>query len=99
MASLGVFIRDMPQINQLILMAWMYLTPIFFPESNIPAGYQWMIKWNPMAPLIRSYRRILLDGEQPDWNGLSLTLAFALICFVAGYWWFHRTKKAFADVL
>ena len=99
MASLGVFIRDMPQINQLILMAWMYLTPIFFPESNIPAGYQWMINWNPMAPLIRSYRRILLDGEAPDWRGLSLTLSFALACFVVGYWWFHRTKKAFADVL
>lgn len=99
MASLGVFIRDMPQINQLWLMAWMYLTPIFFPENNIPPQYQWMIKFNPMAPLIRSYRRILLEGRMPDWGGLSFTLAVAVVFFVFGYWWFERTKKAFADVL
>ncbi len=99
MASLGVFIRDMPQINQLWLMAWMYLTPIFFPENNIPSQYQWMIKCNPMAPLIRSYRRILLEGRMPDWSGLSFTLMVAVIFFVFGYWWFERTKKAFADVL
>ncbi|MFN7927809.1 MAG: ABC transporter permease [Blastocatellia bacterium] len=99
MASLGVFLRDMPQINQLALMAWMYLTPIFFPETLIPPAYAWLIKYNPMAPLIRSYRRILLEGQLPDWRGLSFTCAFAGVCFVVGYWWFQRTKKAFADLL
>jgi lipopolysaccharide transport system permease protein len=99
MASLGVFIRDMPQFNQLALTAWMYLTPILYPENIIPQKYQWMVDLNPMAPLIRSYRRILLDGKAPDWRGLIVTMAFALVCFVFGYWWFERTKKAFADIL
>jgi len=99
MASLGVFIRDMPQFNQLLLMAWMYLTPIFYPENIIPDQYRWLVNLNPMAPLIRSYRRILLEGRMPDWRGLGYTLAFAIVCFVVGYWWFVRTKKAFADVL
>ncbi|MFN7949469.1 MAG: ABC transporter permease [Blastocatellia bacterium] len=99
MASLGVFIRDMPQFNQLLLMAWMYLTPIFYPENIIPNQYRWLVNLNPMAPLIRSYRRILLEGRLPDWAGLGYTLAFAVVCFVFGYWWFVRTKKAFADVL
>lgn len=99
MASLGVFIRDMPQVNQLLLMAWMYLTPIFYPEDRIPPQYNWLVNFNPMAPLIRSYRRILLEGRWPDWRGLGFTLAFAALCFIFGYWWFERTKKAFADVL
>jgi lipopolysaccharide transport system permease protein len=99
MASLGVFIRDMPQINQLALTTWMYLTPIFYPEILIPQKYHWMVNLNPMAPLVRSYRRILLEGRTPDWQGLSVTLAFALVCFIFGYWWFQRTKKAFADIL
>ena len=99
MASLGVFIRDMPQFNQLALTAWMYLTPIFYPEHVIPQKYQWMVNLNPMAPLIRNYRRILLEGRAPDWRGLGVTMAFALVCFVFGYWWFERTKKAFADIL
>jgi lipopolysaccharide transport system permease protein len=99
MASLGVFIRDMPQINQLTLTTWMYLTPIFYPENIIPPKYQWMVNLNPMAPLVRNYRRILLEGRAPDWRGLGVTMVFALVCFVFGYWWFQRTKKAFADIL
>lgn len=99
MASLGVFLRDMAQFNQLLFMSWMYLTPIFYPEEQIPERYRWLVEFNPMAPLIRSYRRILLEGAMPDWTGLIFTGAFALICFLIGYWWFERTKKAFADVI
>src|SRR5262245_12120986 len=99
MASLGVFIRDMPQFNQLTLQTWMYLTPIFYPENIIPQRYQWLVNLNPMAPLIRSYRRILLEGRMPDWPGLAATMIFAILCFMVGYWWFERTKRAFADVL
>jgi homopolymeric O-antigen transport system permease protein len=99
MASLGVFIRDMPQINHLTLTAWVYLTPIYYPENIIPPKYQWMVNLNPMAPLVRSYRQILLEGRAPDWRGLGVTMVFALVCFVFGYWWFQRTKKAFADIL
>jgi len=99
MASLGVFIRDMPQFNQLALSTWLYLTPIYYPENLIPSRFLWIVNLNPMAPLIRSYRRILLEGHAPDWRGLIITFVFALICFIFGYWWFERTKKAFADVL
>lgn len=99
MASLGVFIRDIREFNQLALSTWMYLTPIFYPENIIPQKYQWLVDLNPMAPLIRSYRRILLEGRMPDWRGLAITTAFAIVCFIVGYWWFERTKKAFADVL
>ena len=99
MASLGVFIRDMAQVNQLALQACMYLTPILYPESLVPPTYRWLVNWNPMAPLIRSYRQILLEGQPPDWRGLVVTVVFGLVCFGFGYWWFERTKKAFADVL
>jgi lipopolysaccharide transport system permease protein len=99
MASLGVFIRDMPQFNQLAFSIWMYLTPIFYPENLIPGRYRWMVNLNPIAPLVRSYRRVLLEDRMPDWQGLAVTVVFASLCFVLGYWWFERTKKAFADVL
>jgi ABC-type polysaccharide/polyol phosphate export permease len=77
----------------------MYLTPIFYPESIIPAHYSWIVRWNPMAPLIRSYRLCLLEGRPPDWSGLVSTIAFALLCWVAGSWWFERTRGDFADLL
>lgn len=98
-ASLGVFIRDIVQGITLVLMAWMYLTPIIYPESIVPETYRPFINLNPFTPLIRSYRLILLDGAMPDWRGLAYFTGFALFAFLFGYWWFARTRKNFADVV
>ena len=98
-ASLGVFLRDIAQGITLLLMAWMYLTPIIYPESIVPERFRWFIGINPFTALIRSYRRIFLDGLAPDWRGLLYFALIALVVFVFGYWWFARTRKNFADVI
>ena len=98
-ASLGVFIRDTAQVLGLVLMAWLYLTPIIYPEQVVPARFRPALELNPFTPLVRSYRRALLEGAQPDWTGLAYTTAFALAAFLLGYWWFARTRKNFADVI
>lgn len=98
-AGIGVYLRDTTQAVQLILMSWMYLTPIFYPESVIPPSYAWIVKWNPLAPLIRSYRLCLLEDQPPDWAGLGATMIFAVLCWLAGSWWFERTRSDFADLL
>jgi len=98
-ASLGVFLRDIAQGVSLVLMAWMFLTPIIYPESIVPAGYRTFINVNPFTALIRSHRRILLEGLPPDWLGLTYFTVFALVLFVFGYWWFARSRKNFADVI
>src|SRR6266849_4694823 len=92
-ASLGVFVRDIVQGITLVLMAWMYFTPIIYPESLVPAPYRAAVNLNPFTPLVRNYRRILLEGNGPDWAGLGYFSAFALASFLFGYWWFARTRK------
>lgn len=98
-ASLGVFMRDIAQGLNLLLMAWMFLTPIIYPESMVPETYRPFIDANPFTALVRSYRRIFLEGAAPDWPGLGYFSVFALLLFVFGYWWFARTRKNFADVI
>jgi lipopolysaccharide transport system permease protein len=98
-ASLGVFLRDIAQGITLLLMAWMYLTPIIYPESIVPERFRWFIRVNPFTSLVRSYRRVFLDGFAPDWRGLLYFSLVALVVFVFGYWWFARTRKNFADVI
>jgi lipopolysaccharide transport system permease protein len=99
LASLGVFIRDIVQGTTLVLLAWMYLTPIIYPETIVPRVYRPIIDVNPFSPLIRSYRRVIIEGVGPDWSGLLYFLAFGIITFVVGYWWFARSRKNFADVV
>jgi len=98
-ASLGVFLRDTAQVVSLLLLAWMFLTPIIYPEQIVPAQYRAFINANPFTPLVRNYRRIILEGAQPDWGGLAYFTLFALAVFVFGYWWFAKTRKNFADVI
>jgi lipopolysaccharide transport system permease protein len=98
-ASLGVFLRDISQGITLLLMAWMYLTPIIYPESIVPQRFRLFINLNPFTPLVRSYRRIFLEGAPPDWLGLAYFSGFAIVSFLVGYWWFARTRKNFADVI
>ena len=98
-AALGVFVRDTAQGLALTLTAWMYLTPILYPETIVPERYRPWLNANPWAALIRSYRRIILEGSPPDWHGLAYFAAFALLLFVAGYWWFAKNRRNFADVI
>jgi lipopolysaccharide transport system permease protein len=98
-ASLGVFLRDIAQGVTLFLMAWMYLTPIIYPESIVPEQYRPLLNLNPFVSLIRCYRRVLLEGTSPDWAGLSYFAGWALLSFLFGYWWFAKTRKNFADVI
>jgi lipopolysaccharide transport system permease protein len=98
-ASLGVFLRDITQGITLLLMAWMYLTPIIYPETIVPERLRPVINLNPFTPLVRSYRNIFLDGGAPDWPGLAYFSLVAIVIFLFGYWWFARTRKSFADVV
>jgi len=65
----------------------------------VPPRYLQFIQLNPFTPLVRCYRRILIDGLAPDWPGLAYFTLFAIVSFGFGYWWFARTRKNFADVI
>lgn len=98
-ASLGVFVRDTAQVVALVLVAWFFLTPIIYPEQVVPIRYQRFASLNPFAPLVRSYRRVMIEGAGPDWGGMLYFLAVALVVFLFGYWWFAKSRKNFADVI
>jgi lipopolysaccharide transport system permease protein len=99
LASLGVFVRDIVQGVSLFLMAWLYMTPIIYPESMVPERFRLLINLNPFTALVRSYRRIILEGTLPDWRGLAYFSIFAMAFFLVGYWWFAKSRKNFADVI
>jgi lipopolysaccharide transport system permease protein len=98
-ASLGVFIRDTAQVLGLLLMAWMYLTPVVYPEQAVPERFRPLLELNPFTALVRCYRRVVLEGAPPDFRGLLYFSALALASFLFGYWWFARTRRNFADVI
>lgn len=99
LASIGTFVRDIGQVIGTVTTAIMFLSPIFFPLSALPGWVTPGIYLNPLTVPIEQLRNVLIFGHMPDFLSLGLyTVASALIA-VAGYYWFEKTRKGFADVV
>lgn len=99
LASLGVFLRDVGQTIGIITTVLMFLSPVFYPVTAVPEQFQSFILANPLTFIIEQAREVLIWGHLPNWLGLgAYTLAATAIAW-AGYAWFQKTRKGFADVL
>jgi lipopolysaccharide transport system permease protein len=99
LAALGVYLRDIAQAVGVLTTALLFLSPIFFPMSALPAAYHPLILANPLTFIIEQAREVLIWGRVPDWQGLAQYTAVALACSALGFAWFQRTRKGFADVV
>jgi lipopolysaccharide transport system permease protein len=99
LASLGVFIRDVKNLVTVVTSLLMFMTPIFYPLSSVPEKYRWVIAGNPLTPTLDQMRDALFSGGIPDIESYAISCGLALISASVGYYWFMRTRKAFADVL
>lgn len=99
LASLGVFIRDIGQIIGVIIQILFFMTPIVYPIERIPAQIQIILYLNPLTFIVNHFRRVILWGQMPDWGEfVVITILTGLVC-MAGYIWFMKSKKTFADVV
>lgn len=99
LASLGVYMRDVGQTIGLITTVMMFLSPVFYPITSLPEEFRPWLLANPLTFIIEQAREILIWGHMPDCLGLGIyTLAASVVAW-AGYAWFQKTRKGFADVL
>ena len=57
-AATNIFFRDLERIVTILMQMWMFMTPVFIPESSIPVKYHWIYVVNPMAGIVRIWRNI-----------------------------------------
>jgi lipopolysaccharide transport system permease protein len=99
LAALGVFVRDLAQINGFLLTLWFFLTPICYPEGSLPAPALRILSKNPMFVLVRGYRDALLEGRAPAFGSYWKLCVVAAVVFVLGHAWFYKLRKSFADII
>jgi lipopolysaccharide transport system permease protein len=98
-SALNVFYRDIRFVVPLALQIYLYLTPVIYPVSSLPAKILPFYMLNPMASLVESYRAILIFGRWPDPVYLLSAFLISLILLVAAYAYFTRAARSFADVI
>ena len=99
LASLGVFLRDVGQTIGVLTTLLMFLSPVFYPVTAVPERFRPFIMANPLTFIIEQAREVLIWGHLPNWLGLGTYTLVAVAIAWAGYAWFQKTRKGFADVL
>ncbi len=92
LSTLTVFFHDTRYIYDVLLMAWMYMTPVFYPESIIPENFRFMLKMNPLYHYLTLFRSSLYADTQFDPQKLLYGFFFAALAFVAGWSFYNRYK-------
>jgi len=106
LAAVNVFFRDTEAIMDVALLAWFFLTPIFYPLDvlfNKTIG-QMNVGWlmhvlNPMASFISTYRLVIIDRAPPDPAFLARTFAVSLFVLFVGYVVFKQLEPRFGEEL
>lgn len=99
LAAIGVFVRDIGQTTGILTTVLLFLSPVFYPISALPEAYQGWLLINPLTFIIEAARNSLIFGQSPNWAAWWIYCAASLVISWAGFWWFQRMRKGFADVL
>jgi lipopolysaccharide transport system permease protein len=99
LSALGVYVRDIGQITGVFTMVLLFLSPVFYPVSALPQDYRILLHLNPLTLIIEESRKVLIFGRLPDWAALGAALLVGFALSAAGFWWFQKIRKGFADVL
>ena len=90
-----VYFRDIGHLYSVFLLAWTYLTPLFYPESILPQNMKWVLIVNPMYYYIEFFRELVLKGQLPR-TSLNITcFGISILFLIIGVILFRRKQDKF----
>ena len=98
LAAWGVFIKDMNQIVPLVVQMTLFLSPVFYPASAVPAMLRPVYDYNPLGAVIEAARAAILAQPVP-WTAWLIALAGGTLAALLGHAFFQYSRDEFADVL
>lgn len=96
-SSVNVYFRDLEHILGIVMMAWVYLTPVLYPLDMIPEKYLFIYQLNPLSPIILAYRDVLFYGISPNYHELFKVFLLGCGIYILGRVIFAHLKKEFAE--
>jgi len=99
LASLGVYLRDVAQVAGVGVTVLMFLSPIFYPVEALPEAYRAAVGLSPLTAVVEQARDLMIWGRGLDWGMWGIHLAVSAAVGWAGFAWFQKTRRGFADVL
>ena len=97
-AALNVEYRDFRYIVPFLVQFGLFVSPIAFSTSDVPAQWRAIYALNPMVGIIDGFRWSLLGGRAGlDPQSVAIAVAVTAAVLTLGLWYFRRMEHSFAD--
>lgn len=97
LSAIAIYFVDVTEMYQVVLTAWLYLSPVIWTESLIPGGIvPILVKLNPMYHLINLFRAPIYAGNIPSIQEIAISAGVAIITLITGWWFFSKRADEFA---
>lgn len=97
LSSLAVRFPDIAEMYQIILQAWLYLTPIMYPSDILPDSYRKLLLYfNPMYYQVLMFRVPIYDGVLPSTPLCIIGISVAFLTLIIGWIYFSKQSDKFA---
>ena len=99
LAAANVQYRDVRYVIPFLVQIWLFVTPIAYPSSLVPAQWQAVYGLNPMVGVVEGFRWALFGQATLNPVSLGISVLTGLAVLVGGLYWFRRMEETFADVV
>ncbi|MGA8529433.1 MAG: ABC transporter permease [Acidobacteriaceae bacterium] len=100
LCALNVEYRDFRYIIPFVVQFGLYISPVGFSSSVVPAKWRFLFSLNPVVGVIDGFRWSLLRGQGLVWwPDLANSLWVTAVLYISGVWYFRRMERGFADVI
>ncbi len=97
LSAMQVRTRDINVALPLVLQVLMFMAPVVYPGSAVPAGFRAVYWANPLAILVDDFRLAVLDGCAPNAGGLLYCVFAGGVFFLLAYGAFKRLEAKIVD--
>lgn len=95
LSALTVYFRDIAHFYGVLVLAWTYFTPVFYPASILPPIAMKLMQFNPMYHFVTYMRELVLYGTFPSMKENLLCLLIGVIMLVVGMAVFYKKQDKF----
>ncbi len=99
LSAMQVRFRDIGVAMPLLLQLWMFATPVVYPLSAVPQRFRGLYALNPLVGVIENFRRVVLQGVEPDFHSLTISAIVAAVLLPLTYLYFKRVEATMADII
>ena len=95
LSAVTVYFRDIAYFYSVLLLAWNYFTPVFYPVEILPDFARKLMLLNPLYHYIDYMRNLILHGVVPGLTENFVCLLMSIIMLIIGICVFYKKQDNF----